>query len=74
MVGILNTHLVALRANQIAGPNGILPISRSSWWAGVKSGHYPPAIKLSARVTVWDRDQILNLLNTLISTKAGGKK
>ena len=32
---------------------GILSISASAWWAGVRSGIYPPGIKLSPRVTVW---------------------
>jgi len=30
-----------------------VPISRSSWWAGVKSGIYPQPLKLSERVTCW---------------------
>jgi len=30
-----------------------IPVSRSSWWAGVKSGRYPAPCKLSPRVTVW---------------------
>jgi predicted DNA-binding transcriptional regulator AlpA len=53
----------ALRANQIAGPNGILPISMSTWWAGVKSGRYPQSTKLGPRVTVWRREDVLALLD-----------
>lgn len=53
----------ALRANQIAGPKGILPIGLSTWWKGVQSGVYPPGIKLSPGVTVWRRDQIMALLD-----------
>ena len=30
----------------------VIPISRSSWWAGVKSGRYPPSYKLG-RCTMW---------------------
>ena len=30
-----------------------IPVSRSTWWAGVKKGIFPKPIKLSARVTVW---------------------
>lgn len=30
-----------------------VPVSRSHWWAGVKTGKYPKPIKLSERVTVW---------------------
>lgn len=35
-----------------------IPISRSSWWAGVKSGRYPKPSKLSPRVTVWSVQSI----------------
>lgn len=36
----------------------ILPIGRSTWWAGVKAGKYPPGIKISSRVTVWRTSDI----------------
>lgn len=49
-----------LRLSQIIGnPKSIpptpplIPVCRSTWWAGVKSGRYPKPIKLSPRVTVW---------------------
>jgi len=29
----------------------VIPISKSTWWAGVKSGRYPKSIKLSKRWT-----------------------
>lgn len=47
----------------------VLPISRSTWLNGVKSGKYPPAIKLSARVTAWDVGAIRELIAEL-----GGKQ
>jgi predicted DNA-binding transcriptional regulator AlpA len=48
-----------LRVNQILR---FIPISRSSWWAGVKSGRFPKPIKLSERVTVWRCSDIRNLV------------
>jgi predicted DNA-binding transcriptional regulator AlpA len=51
-----------LRVNQIAGPGGILPISKSTWWAGVKAGRYPQPIKLGPRVTAWNKNEVLALL------------
>jgi len=33
-------------------PN-IIPISKSNWWAGVKSGRYPQSVKLGPRTTAW---------------------
>lgn len=37
-------------------------VSRSYWWAGVKSGKFPPGIKLSSRVTVWRASDIDSLI------------
>jgi hypothetical protein len=41
------------RVDEIAGPNGMFPISKSSWWAGVKSGQYPQPVRLGPRTTAW---------------------
>jgi prophage regulatory protein len=60
---IKNTKSTALRAKQIAGPNGLLPIALSTWWAGVKSGRYPKPRKLGPRVTVWMREEVMALLD-----------
>lgn len=35
-----------------------IPISRSSWWEGVRSHRYPQPIKLSERVTCWRASDI----------------
>jgi len=40
----------------------IIPISKSSWWAGVKTGKYPKPVKLSARCTCWHAEDIRKLL------------
>lgn len=59
-----------LRLKQIVGSNkegipAIIPISRSSWWAGVKSGRYPQSVKLSQRCTAWKVADIRALLDAL---------
>jgi prophage regulatory protein len=34
-----------------------IPVSKSTWWAGVKNGQYPQGVKLSERTTAWaERD------------------
>jgi prophage regulatory protein len=30
-----------------------IPVSKSTWWKGVKDGIFPESIKLSPRTTVW---------------------
>ena len=41
----------------------IIPVSRSGWWAGVKSGKYPKPIKLGERTTVWKASEVLALID-----------
>jgi predicted DNA-binding transcriptional regulator AlpA len=41
----------------------VYPVSKSTWWAGVKSGRYPAGVKLSARVTAWRAEDIATLAN-----------
>lgn len=36
----------------------IIPVSEATWWAGVKSGRFPPAVKLGPRTTVWRVEDI----------------
>jgi prophage regulatory protein len=59
-----------LRLHEILAPNGPLPISRSSFWAGVKEGRYPRPIKLGPRTTCWRAEDI----NALIENLQGGSK
>ena len=59
-----------LRLRQIIGdPHAIppipaiIPVSKSTWWAGVRSGRYPQSVKtLGERITVWHVEDILKLL------------
>lgn len=61
-----------LRDRQIVGDPkadppipAVLPIGRSSWWAGVRSGKYPRSVKLGPRTTAWRVEDILALLEKL---------
>lgn len=40
----------------------IIPVSKSTWWAGVKSGRYPKAVKLGERITAWRAEDIRALI------------
>ena len=60
-----------LRINQIIGDNNanppippIIPVSRSSWWGGVRSGKYPNSIKLGPRTTVWRVEDVRSLVES----------
>ncbi|WP_394693074.1 helix-turn-helix transcriptional regulator [Hyphobacterium sp.] len=53
-----------LRLKSILAPNGPIPVSKSTWWAGVKDGRFPKPQKLGARVTVWRVEEIRALIET----------
>jgi prophage regulatory protein len=51
-------HTGFLRLSSILSPNGPIPVSKSTWWAGVRDGRFPKPLKISARVTVWRAEEI----------------
>jgi prophage regulatory protein len=53
-----------VRLSSILAPRGPIPVSKSTWWAGVKSGRYPQPVKLlGPRITAWRVEDIIGLLN-----------
>lgn len=54
-------ELKYVRIKALTGPKGLLPISRSSFYQGVKDGLYPKPIKLG-RISVWSVAEIEALL------------
>lgn len=40
----------------------IFPVSRASWWSGIRSGRYPAGVKIGPRITAWRVDDIRKLL------------
>lgn len=62
-----NTALPAtgfLRLSAIIGPRGPIPVSKSTWWAGIKEGRYPRPVKLGPRITAWRVEDIRALIET----------
>jgi predicted DNA-binding transcriptional regulator AlpA len=60
-----------LRLRQIIGdPNAnppipaIIPVKKSCWWDGVRSGRFPKPVKLGPRITAWRVEDIRNLIQT----------
>jgi predicted DNA-binding transcriptional regulator AlpA len=43
----------------------IVPVSKSSWWAGCKTGRYPAPVKLGPRTTAWRAEDIAALVERL---------
>jgi predicted DNA-binding transcriptional regulator AlpA len=40
----------------------IFPVSRSTWYLGVKSGRYPSPVKLGPRIAAWRAETIRELI------------
>ena len=45
----------------------IIPVSRSTWWAGVKTGRFPQAVKLGPAITAWRVEDIRALIDQVSS-------
>jgi len=42
-----------------------IPVSKSTWWAGVKTGRYPQPVRtLGARITAWRVEDIRSLIDS----------
>jgi predicted DNA-binding transcriptional regulator AlpA len=61
-----------LRLHQIVGdPKAdpaippLIPIGRSTWWEGVRTGRYPKPVKLGPRTTAWRVEDIRDLIERL---------
>lgn len=54
-----------LRLPSIIKPDGPIPVSKSTWWAGVKDGRYPKPVKLGPRITAWRVEDIRKLIEEL---------
>ncbi len=42
-----------------------VPVSKSTWWAGVREGRFPRGIRLSERTTAWLESDIDALIDRL---------
>jgi prophage regulatory protein len=58
-----------LRLSQIIPE--ILPISKTSWWNGVKSGIYPQPVKLGPRTTAWRESDVMRIVSKGVDNGEG---
>lgn len=54
-----------VRLPQIIGPTGPLPVSRSTFWAGIKAGIYPSPVKIGPRISAWRVEDIRACLDRI---------
>lgn len=66
-----------LRLSQIIGRTkpdstipAIIPVSKTTWWEGVRNGRFPKPVKLGPRTTAWRVEDIRTLCDRL--SQGGG--
>ncbi len=47
----------------------LIPVSKTCWWSGVRSGLYPKPIKISSKVTAWRAKDIYDFIDLFKSDK-----
>jgi prophage regulatory protein len=66
------------RLKSILQPLGPIPVSKSCWWSGIKSGRFPAPVKLGPRITAWRDEDIRRLVaegvpRAGLASRSGGK-
>jgi len=58
-------RLPQIKGNPLAEPPtpAVFPVSKSTWWEGVKSGRFPKPVKLGPRITAWRVEDIRALID-----------
>lgn len=53
-------RLPQIIGNKRANPPlpALIPVSKSTWWAGVNSGRYPKPVKIGPRLSAWRASDI----------------
>lgn len=59
----MKPNITFLRQYQILGDkkkgiDPIIPVSKSTWWAGIKEGRYPAPVKIGKRAVAWKASEI----------------
>ena len=50
----------------------LIPVSKSTWWAGVKSGRFPRSYKLGPGTTVWKAAEVRDYLVSVEQSASEG--
>ncbi len=48
----------------------LIPVSKSTWWAGIKTGRFPKPVKLGPRTSAWEVEVIDALLESFSRKEA----
>jgi predicted DNA-binding transcriptional regulator AlpA len=62
-MGLVRLHQILGDSKRGVPP--IVPVSKSTWWAGVRQGRFPQPIKLSEKCTCWRAEDIRALIGKI---------
>ena len=63
--GFLRLKQIIGNAKSVPPVPAIIPVSKSTWWEGVRKGKYPqPVRSLGLRITAWKVEDILGLIES----------
>jgi prophage regulatory protein len=51
-----------VRLSQFLGPGRPIPVGRSTWYAGIRTGRFPQPVRLGPRLAVWRVEDIRALI------------
>lgn len=57
-----NVHLPKTGFLRLPDVLALIPVSKSTWWAGIKEGRFPAPVKLGPRITAWRAEDIRSLI------------
>lgn len=69
---ILELKEIIGSASDTSANKGLIPVSKSTWYRGIKRGHYPRPLRLSPRRVGWRRCDIESLMAALDVTGHSG--
>jgi len=49
----------------------LIPVGKSTWWAGIQSGRFPKGVKLTPGTTAWRAEEIHALIKKLSDQNEG---
>jgi predicted DNA-binding transcriptional regulator AlpA len=61
----MNTSTFTIGFLRLPQVLAIVPISKSAWWEGCKTGRFPKPVKLGPRTTAWKAEDIAALVKQL---------
>lgn len=58
-------HLPATGFVRLPTVLAVIPVSKSTWWAGVREGRFPRPVKITPRCTAWRVEDIYALIERI---------